>query len=83
MRFAAALAFRRTGQATAERLQLGSAPDDDTGVSRNGRGPGNHGLPVYGATMLPIDLIPAALGLGFVAVWAISGAILVRERGKP
>ncbi len=58
--------------------------DEDNHVSRDRCGLMTGESPVDGATMtIPIDLIPAALGLGFVAVWAISGAILIRERVKP
>ncbi len=29
---------------------------------------------------MPIELIHAALGLTFLAIWAIAGAILVRQK---
>ena len=30
--------------------------------------------------MLPFDLIPALIGLAFLAIWTMAGAIVVRER---
>ena len=30
--------------------------------------------------IMPVELLPVALGLAFLGVWAMAGVILVRER---